>query len=138
MRFVYAHFPINAAIVDSGKTIEIRNFLGEKEVRKVTVYDGVILTRSEDVKDEIVLTGNDVEAVSQSGTRALSTIYFLYLVQYLLKRNMHLLITTKRELTVPFPCAAANIHQSTLVRDKDIRKFLDGIYVSEGGVIEAN
>lgn len=68
MRFVYAHFPINAAIVDGGKTIEIRNFLGEKEVRKVTVYEGVTLTRSEDVKDEIVLTGNDVEAVSQSGS----------------------------------------------------------------------
>lgn len=35
-----------------------------------------------------------------------------------------------------FSILAANIHQSTLVRDKDIRKFLDGIYVSEGGVIE--
>jgi large subunit ribosomal protein L9e len=33
--------------------------------------------------------------------------------------------------------SAAQIHQSTKVRNKDIRKFLDGIYVSEGGPIEA-
>ena len=34
--------------------------------------------------------------------------------------------------------AAALIHQATLVRRKDIRKFLDGIYVSEKGTIEKN
>lgn len=32
--------------------------------------------------------------------------------------------------------SAALIHQSTLVRKKDIRKFLDGIYVSETGTVE--
>lgn len=31
--------------------------------------------------------------------------------------------------------SAANIHLSTLVKGKDIRKFLDGIYVSESGPI---
>lgn len=31
--------------------------------------------------------------------------------------------------------SAALIHQSTLVRRKDIRKFLDGIYVSETGTL---
>jgi large subunit ribosomal protein L9e len=30
---------------------------------------------------------------------------------------------------------AANVHQSVLVKNKDIRKFLDGIYVSEKKVI---
>ena len=32
--------------------------------------------------------------------------------------------------------SAANIWQSVRVHDKDIRKFLDGIYVSERGTIE--
>lgn len=32
MRFVYAHFPINASINGSNTGIEIRNFLGEKKV----------------------------------------------------------------------------------------------------------
>lgn len=32
MRFVYAHFPINASITNGNKSIEIRNFLGEKRV----------------------------------------------------------------------------------------------------------
>lgn len=32
MRFCYAHFPINVSI--TGRTVEIRNFLGEKRVRR--------------------------------------------------------------------------------------------------------
>lgn len=32
MRFVYAHFPINASISNTNSAIEIRNFLGEKKV----------------------------------------------------------------------------------------------------------
>lgn len=35
MRFVYAHFPINASITGSGTAIEIRNFLGEKKVGEI-------------------------------------------------------------------------------------------------------
>ena len=37
MRFVYAHFPINASIGSGKDNIEIRNFLGEKKVRGVPV-----------------------------------------------------------------------------------------------------
>ena len=45
-------------------------------------------------QDELILTGNSIEAVSQS---------------------------------------VALIQQSTTVKNKDIRKFLDGLYVSERG-----
>ena len=96
MRFVYAHFPINASIGNSNKSIEIRNFLGEKKVRKVDMLDGVSVVRSEKVKDELILDGNDIELVSRS-------------------------------------CALIN--QKCHVKNKDIRKFLDGIYVSEKGTI---
>ena len=97
MRFVYAHFPINVNIVNSGKDLEIRNFLGEKMVRHVPMLDGVTVGRSERQKDEIFVTGNNIEAVSQS---------------------------------------AASIQHSTSITNKDIRKFLDGIYVSEKVVLE--
>mmetsp|Transcript_38752 Transcript_38752/g.107664 ORF Transcript_38752/g.107664 Transcript_38752/m.107664 type:complete len:190 (+) Transcript_38752:12-581(+) len=94
MRFAYAHFPINVTI--NGNLVEIRNFLGERRVRKITMLPGVEVIKSADVKDQLELMGNDVEAVSRS---------------------------------------AALIHQSVLVRNKDIRKFLDGIYVAEKGPI---
>ncbi|KAF4659554.1 60S ribosomal protein L9 [Perkinsus chesapeaki] len=97
LRFVYAHFPINSNITNNGSTIEIRNFLGEKVVRTVDMMPGVTVRKSDDVKDEVIVEGADLELVSRS---------------------------------------AALIHQSTLVRHKDIRKFLDGIYVTESGVID--
>jgi len=95
MKFVYAHFPISTTIPDDGKFIQIRNYLGEKRMREVKMYDGVKVIRS-DQKDEIWIEGNNLESVSQS---------------------------------------AANIHISTLAKNKDIRKFLDGTYVSETGLI---
>merc|ERR1712008_279743 len=41
MRAVYAHFPINCAISEGGTLVEVRNFLGEKFVRRVRLHDGV-------------------------------------------------------------------------------------------------
>merc|ERR1712078_286721 len=73
MRFVYSHFPINVSL--AGRTVEIRNFLGDKKVR-------------------IELTGNDVGAVSLT---------------------------------------ASQIRQSCNITKKDLRKFLDGIFVSWKG-----
>lgn len=100
MRFCYAHFPINVTSVkENGKdVVEIRNFLGEKKVRRVALLDGVNYFRTPDVKDQIEISGNDVTKVSLS---------------------------------------CAQIRQATAVRNKDIRKFLDGIYVSEKGNIVA-
>ncbi len=67
MRMVYAHFPINCAIVDDGKGLEIRNFLGQKVVRRVKMHSGVTILRSEKVKDQLELRGNDLELVGLSG-----------------------------------------------------------------------
>lgn len=92
MRFVYSHFPINVSL--TGDVVEIRNFLGEKRVRKVKLLPGVSYERTANVKDQIELSGIDITAVSLT---------------------------------------AAKIQQATNIRHKDLRKFLDGIYVSEKG-----
>lgn len=76
--------------------LQIRNFLGTKRVRRVFMEDGVAVSRSADVKDQLEVTGNDLELVAT---------------------------------------CAARLHDASLVRNKDIRKFLDGIYVSEKGPI---
>ena len=67
MRFVYAHFPINTQITENGTLVEVRNFLGERIIRKVQMYPGVTCVQSGKVKDEIVVEGNDIELVSRSG-----------------------------------------------------------------------
>jgi large subunit ribosomal protein L9e len=92
MRFVYSHFPINVTL--TGEVVEIRNFLGEKRVRKVKLIPGVTYVRTANVKDQIELSGIDIAAVSLT---------------------------------------AAQIQQATNIRNKDLRKFLDGIYVCEKG-----
>ncbi|KAF3910295.1 hypothetical protein ABW21_db0206525 [Orbilia brochopaga] len=100
MRYVYAHFPINVAVNKNNESglyeVEIRNFIGEKIVRKVIMHEGVDVEQSKNVKDELTLSGNSLENVSQS---------------------------------------AADIQQICRVRNKDIRKFLDGLYVSDRGNI---
>lgn len=73
MRFVYAHFPINTVITEKGSVVEVRNFLGERLIRRVNMYPGVTCAQSK-VKDEIILEGNDIELVSRSGNYALEFI----------------------------------------------------------------
>mmetsp|Transcript_69890 Transcript_69890/g.202553 ORF Transcript_69890/g.202553 Transcript_69890/m.202553 type:complete len:187 (+) Transcript_69890:87-647(+) len=97
MRLVYAHFPINATITNGGNTVELRNYLGEKRVRVINMLPGVKVEKSAQTKDELVITGADIDSTSRS---------------------------------------AALIRQSCLTKDKDIRKFLDGVYVSSHGVID--
>ena len=104
MRAVYAHFPINLIIAGDSRSVEIRNFLGEKRVRKVQMAEGVTIKDDKAQKDQVLVEGvsvwhmlycllfwpddwrsqNDINAVSQS---------------------------------------AAMLHGVTLVRDKDIRKL---------------
>lgn len=70
MRYVYAHFPINVNISKNAETdlfeVEIRNFVGEKLVRRVVMQPGVEVEASTAQKDELVLSGNDIQNVSQS------------------------------------------------------------------------
>jgi large subunit ribosomal protein L9e len=42
------------------------NFLGEKITRRVVMHPGVDVVASKNVKDELQLSGNDLENVSQS------------------------------------------------------------------------
>jgi large subunit ribosomal protein L9e len=47
MRFAYAHFPILCNITNGNKAIEIKNFIGEKIVRKIDCREGVSIIREE-------------------------------------------------------------------------------------------
>ncbi len=74
MKFVYAHFPINYNVTDgpAGKNtiLEIRNFIGEKLTRRITMQKGCIVERTAN-KDEIAITGNDLDMVSISAAQVL-------------------------------------------------------------------
>ena len=67
MRFAYAHFPINVNVSNNDTLVEIRNFLGEKIIRRVQMLEGVTVANSTAQKDELILVGNDIQNVSQSG-----------------------------------------------------------------------
>merc|ERR1712224_1157418 len=45
MRLACSHFPINVTLENKGKTCEIRNFLGEKIVRKIDMLGDCIVSR---------------------------------------------------------------------------------------------
>lgn len=96
MRFAYSHFPINVTVSEDGKTLSVRNYLGERNPRVVKIPAGVTAFRTPNnvQKDQLELTGNDINAVGR---------------------------------------AASLVNQSCLAKNKDIRKFLDGIYVSAKG-----
>jgi large subunit ribosomal protein L9e len=96
---------------------KIRNFLGEKFIRRVTLPEGVSAAMSTKQKDELIIDGNDIQKVSQAGKQAME--HRQWWINYQFKTN-----------------SAARIQQSTSVKNKDIRKFLDGIYVSEKVTID--
>merc|ERR1712080_694760 len=98
MKMVYAHFPTNVQIAGDKRSLDVVNFIGQKVKFKVNALEGVTMERDAKNNAEILISGNDVENVSQT-------------------------------------CAL--ISQSCAVKNKDIRKFLDGIYVSnKGHVVE--
>eukprot|EP00742_Colponemidia_sp_Colp-10_P005634 GILJ01006022.1.p1 GENE.GILJ01006022.1~~GILJ01006022.1.p1 ORF type:complete len:201 (+),score=43.95 GILJ01006022.1:34-603(+) len=97
LRFASAHFPINVSVEKD--VVEIRNFLGEKRVRRQPIPSWLKVYRTDvaKTKDELVVEGIDLEEVSKY-------------------------------------CAL--MHGECAVKNKDIRKFLDGIYVQTKTNIE--
>merc|ERR1712157_686783 len=69
LRAAYAHFPINCTVVKGGAELEVRNFLGEKFLRRVPMAEGVSVEISKAMKDELYVNGNDIELVSKSAAR---------------------------------------------------------------------
>jgi large subunit ribosomal protein L9e len=96
MRLVHAHFPINIAIPKDGKSVEIKNFLGGKQVKKIDLLPGCTIKMNPDLKDELIFEGIDNQYLSLS---------------------------------------CSQISQVCKIGDKDDRKFLDGIFVSEKAAI---
>ncbi len=61
MKIVYSHFPVKATV--RGNEFVIENFLGEKFPRRADIVGA---TKVEVKADQVVLTGPDIEAVSQT------------------------------------------------------------------------
>jgi large subunit ribosomal protein L9e len=66
MRLVHAHFPINVAIPKDGKSVEIKNFLGGKQVKKIDLLPGCTIKLNPDLKDELIFEGIDNQFLSLS------------------------------------------------------------------------
>lgn len=92
----YVHFPIAFEIKDDGKCLVVKNFLGEKTARIFKMRGDSIVKVGND-KDTVVITGTNIEDVSQS---------------------------------------AGNVQRNCVPKNFDIRKFMDGVYVSQKAVIE--
>lgn len=97
MRLVHAHFPINIVIPKDGKSIEVKNFLGGKQIKRIEMLPGTTCKMNPDLKDEIIFEGIDNQNLSLS---------------------------------------CAQVSQVCKIGDKDNRKFLDGIYVSERQIVQ--
>jgi len=85
LKLVYVHFPISVKV--ENKQVAIQNFVGERNPRYAKIVGD---TEVKVQGDDIVISGIDIEAVSQT---------------------------------------AANIQQASKIRRKDLRKFVDGVYV---------
>ena len=61
MKIIYSHFPISISV--QGNKIQVKNFLGEKESRYTSIVGNSTVKIG---KDEVVVTGINIEDVSQT------------------------------------------------------------------------
>jgi hypothetical protein len=52
MVLAYSHFPIVVNVLDGGKALEIKNFLGFKINKRIDAPEGVLITRKEEEKEQ--------------------------------------------------------------------------------------
>ena len=64
MRLVHAHFPINVVIPKDGSSLTIKNFLGGRQDKFIPMIADTKIRSSTEVKDELIVDGNDIAAVS--------------------------------------------------------------------------
>jgi large subunit ribosomal protein L9e len=64
MRLVYSHFPVSAKPAKDGNSIEIKNFLGGRHIKKVVMPTGTKVRESVDTKDELIFEGIDKGGLS--------------------------------------------------------------------------
>ncbi len=64
MHIVKKHFPIEIAIDNAGRKVEIARFLGERAVKVVKLLDGVTVSKNEKNNEELYFDGIDINNVS--------------------------------------------------------------------------
>lgn len=65
LKAAYVHFPISFEIMDNGKKLIVKNFLGEKSSRCFNMRGGAVVRLGTE-KDTVVISGVCIEDVSQS------------------------------------------------------------------------
>merc|ERR1712087_1028336 len=53
MKLIYAHFPINATVMNEKKSLQVLNYIGQKAKRRINVRKGVTIEEPAGTKDEL-------------------------------------------------------------------------------------
>ncbi|KAI5169684.1 large subunit ribosomal protein L9e [Pancytospora epiphaga] len=72
MRAAYRHFSINMGVIDNGKTVTVKNFLGTKDTQVFPVR-GDSKAMAGDHKDIIIIQGINLEDVAQTAAHISNT-----------------------------------------------------------------
>lgn len=119
MRLVYAHFPINVIIADDKKSVEIRC------VAALVPFDARGVSSRASLADR--LHGSLTSCSNFLGEKRVRHVQLLDGVTISESKSQKDEIVLEGNDVDMVSQSAASIHGQTLVRNKDIRKFLDGI-----------